>query len=1355
MCCYMKTAFTNLFLIFFTGTCLAFDSTTVKHLGIEQGLSNNSVTCIYQDHNGFMWFGTYDGLNRYDGYEFKVFKKQPGDSNSLHYNRISTLTEDTGHKLWIGTLGGVSIYDPVSSRFSTLNYQPANGGAKEKILSRINVIKADKHGNVFIATASTGLIMYNDSNASTYQVSFNKKTDYDVSAIEIDEQNNIWLFIRNEGLCKYNIATKVITAVNNTIKTANCLKADNRGNIFIGTDSSVDKLNVATNTLTQTSSTGYKVLQLTIQQNNNLWISTDGGGIFIINANNNTTYSFNELSKDISLSSSAVYDVYLDKHERIWIGTLRGGINVIDPQSNRFKTIRRDALSKNTLSNNFVSSFCEDENHNVWVGTDGGGLNYWNRVENTFVSYKHQHSDPRSIGGNLITSLLTDREKELWVSTWDGGVSRFNKQTKTFERFKCFNTSTNKDEISVWKLYEDKQGVLWASTFNPGALYYFDRNKQSFELFDEKLVEIIMITEDRDGTFWVGDHTSLIKIDKTAKNHKRYNIGSRVRTIYEDKAGRFWLGTEDAGLLLFNKVEGTFVRYSEKEGLCSNAILNILEDKNGNLWISTFHGLSRFDPVLQKITNYFQSDGLQSNQFLYNSALALQSGEFLFGGIEGFNIFYPEKITVTDIVSPVLISDVKLNNSTIQLYKNYITQQHADKIEEIKLPFDKASISLSFLIPEYTSPDKINYAYYLEGRDDDWIFTGKNRTVNFSGLREGKYTLKVKATNTDGIWGAPTQGLTIIVLPPWYRTWWAYLLYIAAVGSIIYVYIKYKVQKERLTYEVAWTKMKAEKEKELNEKKLHFFTNVSHEFRSPLTLIINPLKEVLYNPKQNSGVNELGVVYRNAKRLLSLVDQLLLFQKADTEADKLTITRQNFSALCREVYICFSYLAHSKNISYEFICPNPSIELAVDREKMEIILFNLLSNALKFTPNGGEITFIVEENDDMVRLKITDTGCGIDEQAGQELFERFYQGNNKHAISQSGFGIGLYLVKQFVNAHKGEITYKSEINKGTQFEIVLKKGTAHLDGLYIHEEMEEQPMFLHELLGENIAMEEVEQTQIAKPEWRDLFSDKKTILLVDDNIEIRQYLSQIFEEKFIVHEAENAETGWDIATQYLPDIIISDVIMGEMTGVEFCRKLKESPALKHIPVILLTASLSSDIKLNGLECGADDYITKPFEKDLLIARVANILKNRSTLQQYFFDRITLQKSNTKVSGIHKEFLEKCITVVEKNIDNEEFTIKMLMKEMNLSHSGLYKKVKAISGESINAFIRLIRLRKAAVLLLSTDINISEAAFKVGMSDAKYFRQQFVKLFGMPPSEYVKKYKSCFDKEFNVMAASKK
>jgi signal transduction histidine kinase/ligand-binding sensor domain-containing protein/DNA-binding response OmpR family regulator len=1334
----------------------------ITYLGIEHGLSNNQVTCIYQDQRGFMWFGTYDGLNQYDGYSFKVYRNRLKDSGSLIHNFINVITQDAKGNLWVGTRRGISIYNSNTARFSPLYYTPYSEKEIKPVYSATWAIRADPNGNMYIATASAGLLFYNRKTQQAVQLPFNhgpvSDTRYYASALEYDNNHRLWLLIRGAGLCILDPKTNGIKIVNTGVTNGLSLQADKLGNLWIGTDEGVYKYEITSNKLIPVLTTHFRVPDLNLDNENNLWVASDGAGVFIINL---ATMAINRLvrpdNKEL-LTSKAIFSVYQDKDGRKWIGTLRGGINVIEPGKNRFGTIRHDPLNANSLVNDFTLSFCEDREQGIWIGTDGGGISYWNRRKNTYTNFQHQENIKHSLSCDFVCSILNDYQNNVWIAMWGGGINRYNKAKRSFEHFACIDPNTNNEDKYGWFLYEDAQKTLWASTCNNGRLYWYNRDHGRFEQFDKQVTDYLTLAEDRQGNFWGGNFSTLVKIDRKEKKHQVYHIGNPVRSIHEDRQGRFWIGTEGGGLLLFNRNTGNFIRFSEAEGLCSNSILTMLEDNQGKLWISTFDGISKFDPQTRAFTNFSQSDGLQSNQFNYNAGVKLQSGEFIFGGIKGFNLFYPDSIYTLTHPVQIWLTGVKVTNTPIEEKENasFLTKRTEDRIEAITLPFNKAVLSIDFVALNYSAPDKINYAYYLEGWDKAWNYVGKARTANYTRLNEGRYTFRVKATDAEGHWLKQEQQLQIRVLPPWYRTGWAWLLYGIAFISGGYLYIRYKAQQTKQKYQMALAKMETEKEKELNEKKLSFFTHISHEFRAPLTLIINPVKELFDEPGKTPDPEKLNIVYRNARRLLSLVDQLLLFRKTDSEMGELKKTRVNLYKLCHEVYICFLQQAKAHNIQYEFSGAGASIEILADRQKMEIVLFNLVSNAFKFTPNGGKIMLEILEKGNNIEVSITDTGCGIEEDTGNRIFEKFYQTKKSQETAHSGFGIGLYLVKQFVEAHNGTIWYESKLGEGARFTINLPVYHTQQKETAEHPVVSAAPVLLEELLGNN----EVENTlpdsnridkTISAPD--DLVSVKKAVLIVDDNNEMRQYLRHLLAGKYLVYEAENGEAGLQMALRYIPDIIISDVVMGGITGVEFCRRLKADTELGHIPVILLTATTADDIKLKGIECGAEDYITKPFDAAFLMARVANILRSRNTLQQYFLDTVTLKKNTVKVSAEHRQFLERCMDIIDKEIDNDSFTVKEFTKKIGMSHSGLYKKIRLVSGLSPNAFVRHIRLRRAALLLLSTNTNINEACYAVGINDPKYFRIQFNKLFGMNPSEYVKKYKASFIKEYNVVNPS--
>ncbi|MES2277536.1 MAG: two-component regulator propeller domain-containing protein [Bacteroidota bacterium] len=1342
---------TKLFLVLLF-VCLqakAADKEPIEYLSIENGLSNNSVTSIFQDHYGFMWFGTYDGLNRYDGYSFKVFKNRWGDEGSLINNHIICIAEDHGNRIWVGTEKGVVYYNYFDSKIYPVYYRPINQTKLRKVISRINSLVTDADGNLYMATEENGLLICKKGNTVCEQVvRRDNTTAYNLQKLLIDKKNRLWVFINGLGLCRYNAGLKKIILTNSEVSGVNCLTDDARSTvIWMGTEGGLFKYDIAKNKVDNLSHAGYKltnrnIMHLHLDKQERVWIATDGGGVNILDpATGKVNYMLPGEQKG-ALSSGSVYDIYEDNDARKWIATLRGGLNIIDYKNHQFKSITHDPQNKNSLINNFTRSFCEDADRNIWIGTAGGGLSFWNTKLNTYTNYKHNESEPNSLSSDFVMSIVNDHQNNVWIATFNGGINLFNKNSHTFKHYSCYNTVNKGEDRNAWRLFQDSQLNLWASATRGGALYLYNQTKDRFDMFDNRLINVNCFWEDKSGTLWAGTNSELVKIDVKNKHHQITQLSSAVYAIHEDKHGDLWIGTDGGGLLLFNRKNKKFIRYTETDGLADNAVINILEDNSGSLWLSTYNGISKFNTRAKTFKNYYASDGLQSNQFNYNAALKLQSGEFLFGGIKGFNRFNPDSVQTTVSAPKVFLTGFRVNNVPVEDDSRY-KGKGAINLESITIPYDKAVISVDFVAVEYSFPDKISYAYYLEGWDHVWNNSGKVKIANYSRLNEGSYTLRIKATNSDGVWSGNQRVVYITVLPPWYRTWWAWCMYIGIAVALVYYYLLYQSKQTKLKHEIEIAYIKADKEKELNERKLAFFTNISHEFRTPLTLIINPIKDMLNISKNNTPDSDLNIVYRNARRLLSLVDQLLLFRKTESENDRLKIVKLNFAHLCHEVYLCFTHQAKIKNIDYVFECDTDHIELYADREKIEIALFNLVSNALKFTPDGGRVSVIISEEDNEITVSVTDTGCGIPENIGDRLFEKFYKAQNRSAV-KTGFGIGLYLVKTFIDSHNGQISYQSSAD-GTAFLITLKKGRVHFGSNLIFEDITDGSIYLEELIEE--LPEKLSATDNELISLDMMISDQQSMLIIDDNEEIREYIKRIFKAHYKLYEASNGEDGFKMIKDFLPDIVISDVVMQGLSGIELCKLIKEDTSLNHIPVILLTANLTPDIKLQGIEVGAYDCISKPFEKELLMARISAILKNRGNLQKYFYNEITLQSNSLKISEEYKDFLNKCIAVVENYLNDADFNIKILASELGMSHSNLYKKVKSISGQSVNGFVRFIRLRKSAELLINTNCNVNEAAYRVGLNDIKHFREQFHKLFGMNPSEFIKKHRVAFHKHY--------
>ncbi|TDW97271.1 hybrid sensor histidine kinase/response regulator transcription factor [Dinghuibacter silviterrae] len=1323
------------------GAAVGYAQGSVRYLGIESGLSNNAVTQIYQDNRGLMWFGTYDGLNRYDGYKFKVFRNRIGDSSSLMDNNVNRIEGAPDSRLWVGGRRGLSIFNPVTETFTTPRVEQE--GAYQPLTDNILSIKSIGQHHVLVGTEHLGLFEFDAPGDLGVRIPFPGEQGYQVTAVAADTlHRQHWVFVQGVGL--YRFENRRLQVVSTSIPKANSITTDRTGSVWLGTDSGLYKYDTRGGSISGNYlPTISKVVNLYTDRQGVLWIACDGSGILLIHPGDLKAQPLVFRDRRQGLSSNAVYAIYEDKDDRKWIGTLRGGVNIIDPSGNPFETHTFPTNNSFGQINNFIFSFAEATDGNIWVGTDGAGLRKWNRKTNATEMFTA--GGKGAIGSNFVTSILLDSRQHTWVGTWLGGLSRYNPANETFTRYTCYNPLTKSEENNVWIVYEDKAHRLWVSTSNNGTLYLYDEARDRFDPIDPAgLSNLQCLAEDQRGNFWGGTYTSLVKIDRTTRKHVFYQTGYPVRCILEDAWGNFWVGTDGGGLLLFDRDKEKFTRYTDADGLASNAILQMLEDKKGDLWLSTFNGLIRFDTKRRTVRNFTQTDGLQSNQFSYKAWGTLRSGEFLFGGIRGFNIFFPDSVHTDVETAPLLVTGIRVNNEPVSAHVRWITRADAGAIREITVPYEENTLSVDYAALDYTSPGKISYSYKLEGWDKEWLSAGDQRTATYTRLPEGSYVLTIKNTNTAGEWGPPMSLLHITVLPPWYRTWWAYVLYVVAICSAIFIYLDYARNKERLKYEVRLAHLENEKDKEVAERKFSYFTHIAHEFRTPLTLIINPLKQWIRENNPSAESSGLTTAYRNARRLLSLVDQLLLFRKADSRMDVLHITRIDMTAICREVHALFLQQAKTRRIDYQLKTPPGRVEIQGDYEKIEISLFNLLSNAFKFTPEGGMIFFTLEQTGKGVRISVSDTGCGIEESEKALIFDRFRQGDTHRS---SGFGIGLFLVRHFVEAHKGSVDFESTPGTGTTFTIVLPEGTATSDDAAPAEHL-----LLEELAAE-VEMEPVIRTTVTPGEGSqpgELVSERRSILLIDDNPEILDYLGRLFDTQYVVLKAKSGEEGLQVAEDQFPDLILSDVQMGEMDGIMLCAQIKSSETLGHIPVILLTAASSDETKLRGLQGGADDYITKPFDAHLLQVKVDSVLKNRNILQKYFFDSITLRESTVKVPSEYKNFLAKCIHVVEENIDNDDFNIKKFSKAMGMSHRALYHKIKSISGQSAVAFIRQIRLRRSAVLMLREDMNINQAAFQVGMGDVRYFREQFVKTFGMTPSEYIKKYRPLFNRDLTVI-----
>ncbi|WP_175404072.1 two-component regulator propeller domain-containing protein [Mucilaginibacter sp. PPCGB 2223] len=1344
--------------------CLSIRAATpyVQQLGIKDGLSNNEVRTIFQDSKGYIWFGTYDGLNRYDGYEFKVYRSNPNKPGAIIHSFINAIAEDRYHNIWVGTRQGVSVLNILEDKFSpAFAIQPGNGKPFQ-IRSYINDIKSDKEGNIFVGTQKSGLILFNKTSGKTglaipLKTGAGTQWDYNVSAITIIE-GRMYLFIENIGLCYYDASRQSIAFIDEKIKIATCLYG-NKQDLWVGTNNGLYHYDITRHEFDKAYSENNnglsfnRVKGMQIMPDGQLWIGTDGGGINILNTvSGKMSYLFGG-SDHYSLSSNSVFSIFLDKDGRKWIGTLRGGVNIIDDIKDRFQNIVHEPTKSNSLINDFVKSLLEDRDGRLWIGTDGGGLSIWDRSKDRFENFLHKTNVAGTLSSNFITSIKQDHTGKIWIATFGGGIDLYQKSTNTFKTYTGIDANGKPGPVVFFILYEDKDRNLWASGLQDG-LFLYDRAADQFRVFDPKLKHLISLAEDNDGNLWGGTFDGIYRIDTRYKSHHYFATGAPVRAIRSAGAQQLWLGTE-AGLILFDQGKDKVIKqYTTDDGLSNNNVLTIEQDKNGRLWMSTYNGLSRFDVNRRVFINLNQSDGLLNKEFNYNASLALKDGEMAFGGINGLSLFSPEKILPLESIKQLLITSIKINDDALSAHPEYITNTSGQDIKAVTIPYDQASLLVNFAAIAFTAQERINYRYIMQGWDRHWNNAAQGRNAFYSRLDPGDYELKINCSDREGQWTGPTLSLKVTILPPWYRTLWAYMGYLTILILSIYWYWHRRLREARLKYEIQLANARAEhqrslqeKEHEINERRIEFFTGISHEFRTPLSLIINPIKDLLSLP-ENEYSNEMNIVYRNARRLLSLVDQLLLFRKAEKGAADMNIAPMDIAEVCKGAYLCFVQQAKVSSIDFKLVLPDDEVIIYGDREKIEIIIFNLISNAIKYTPSGQKVlvSVLTAPDDDWIEIQVSDTGNGIAPDRGGRIFDKFYRSAEAVSLTKAGFGIGLYLAKKFTDDHHGELSYESRPGQGTTFHLRLRPGFAHFPEPHIWATPPASTGLLSELAVEPVNTEE-KAKKIGIPKKKDIVTDSKAILIIDDDNDMRKYICSVLEPLYLIYEAENAESGLIAAKEKRPDLIICDVMMPGMNGLELCAIIKQTPALSFIPMILLTASSSPGNKIKGLESGADDYISKPFEKDILMARVANLLQNRSTLQSYFYDAITFKSTNADISEEYKLFLEKCIEVVEQHMTDTDFNIKFLSDALGMSRSNIFRKVKSLSGHNITGFVRYIRLRKAAELLIQTDMNVNEVALAVGFNDIKYFRTQFSKLFNVSPSDFAKQNRQIFKKRY--------
>ena len=1041
------------------------------------------------------------------------------------------------------------------------------------------------------------------------------------------------------------------------------------------------------------------------------------------------SYLMYEEFNDRSLSHNGTSTIFCDEEGMVWVGTYKGGVNYYHDNLLQFPVYRHHSTAPVSLPYDDVNRLVEDHDGNLWIGTNGGGLIFYDKQRNSYRQYLHSPDDPFSIGSNVIVSLLLDRRDNLWVGTYHGGLNLF--RNGKFIRY--LHDPADPKSISnnsVWELFEDSKNRLWIGTLF-GGINLMDRENGTFEkpgnaLVGPEATYICSILEDKAGNLWFGSATGIEVLEAGGRNITSYTFdpnrkdglsNAYISDLLQDSKGRIWVATRD-GLNLFRPETGTFRVLRDTDGLRDNTIHTLLEDNAGKIWMSTSKGLSVVSESKGEewvIRNFDQQDGLQAVAFNENAAVKLRSGELIFGGPAGFNRIRPEEISHEEALLRPVISDLLLFNRSVgvgeEINGRVLLKEAIAYTREIVLKYDQNVFSLAISPLYFLHPERVRIKYNLEGFSREWLeLDPKSRLATFTNLNAGEYHFKV-ITSADGEqWSDPVTLLKIVIRPPFWLTGWAYAFYVLCAGGLLLAVRFMERRRQYTRFVLQQEREEARRLKELDQLKTKFFTNVSHEFRTPVSLIISPIEKLAREEKDPGRKMHLDLVHRNARRLLNLVNQLLDFRKIDTRSLQLQNTEGDIMAQVRDHARSFLDMAESKEIDYCMKISGEGGSGYFDHEKLERIVFNLLSNAFKFTPVGGKVMLAAELEKDLeggLKLVVEDTGIGIAAESLPKIFERYYQDDILHSLLNQGSGIGLSITREYVELMGGKIEVESEADKGSRFTVWLP---VHAAGA-----------------GPEPLMRPGMKTR----------GRGKRVLVVEDNEDFRFYMLDNLREHYHVEEARNFSEGWDKALTFHPDIIVSDVNMPGNSGIELCRKLKADRRTMHIPVILLTALTADQYQLEGTEAGAADYIVKPFNVELLLSKIKSHIRQKTTFEKTYKRQLAVEPATAEVESVDEKFMRKTLEVVEKNIANTLFSVEMLADEMNVSRVGLYKKVFSLTGYSPSEFIRNIRLKRAARLLEETGLTVAEVAYEVGFNNPKVFSRYFKDIFGELPSGYKK------------------
>lgn len=1318
-----------------------------RNINISDGLSNNTVSSIAEDKFGQIWFGTSNGLNKYNGQEFTVYRNISRDKYSISNSEVLNVLVDKDGYVWAGTFNGLNRYNPKDNTFKRFYKRNSN---KYSLTSSLVISSLEMNsGDIWFGTAN-GVSIYQKKKrrfAKFLQGSF-KKGPRSINDIYGDTKTKVWLATNNgivgvskDKKSKYKIDQYTIDTsrtdfyINSIIEiSSDILGLGTRYDGYLHFNKKTkeftrpEEINIPPN---------LDVKDLELDNDKNLWIATTSGFFIATNEKKIIPIKESEIGNSNTIQNF-IRNIYKDKNGFIWLGTQNGGVLTWHKSYQNFLH-----LKNNSISNNITNSIVADKSGNIYFATEGGVVNKRDKKGNVSKIFKI-----KSLENTInypIKSMYLYNSNFLCIGTLNRGIIVYNIKTKkVITDFFSKQLKDLLENVIIYDIKKDSKNHLYIGTFGKGLVRYHLKTKK-IRIFSKprlatNIVKSIAL-DDKDNLLIGGlGGASILEFDKNGKveikNYfkkrplVKYNIGA----VFKDSNNVFWVGTKTRGLY---RIDGDNVK---KINISNRNIFftvnSILEGEKGVLWLSTDRGIVKYNSLTDKSAVYNQNNVIINNTFRQNSGLKIKD-QFYFGDLYGVTTFNHKNITKINDVPKVVLSDLKIKNEVVRIGQGVLSKS-LKYTEILELNHTNSNFSISYALPNYINSEGNRFAYRLKGLDNSWTYTTQTEAF-FTLQSAGKYTFQVKAANHDNVWNNKPTNITIIIEPAPWKTWWAYALYIALLFLLFYGLSWVLQSKSRLKNKLELEYISSKKNEELNKAKLEFFTNISHEFRTPLTLIIGPLQNIL---KDYTGTNatykKLRIIESSTNHLLRLINRLMDFRKLESNQFQLEAAEGNIVKFLREIFLSFSEYAKNGNYDYQFYTNKEEINVYYDRYKLERVFYNLISNAFRYTEEGGSVAVNVKKEADNIVITIKDSGVGISEKYIDKIFDRFFEVAAHKQVDGNytkGTGIGLSIAKNIVKLHHGEIAVQNVHPKGAMFSVKLKLGKKHLSEKEIVKNFKMSDDVSQYVSQINAPKENENQT------IEDLVTEKKqyTILIVEDNVVLRSFIKEILKPKYTILEAENGKVALEKAIKNLPDLIISDVVMPEMVGTELCSKIKTTLATSHIPVILLTSRTSLVYKFEGLESGADDYISKPFDLKEFSLKIHNLLASKQRLKEKFTSKQNFESLDVSLTSLDQKLLEKAFEIVNKNIGNDAFNIAQFSEDLGVSRSMLFTKIKAWANSTPNEFIQEIRLNQAKKLLELDKFTVAEVSFKVGFKRTKYFSQCFKKKYHVTPSEYTKQF----------------